>query len=316
MRRPFNKIKLSQLYTLCNTLVDAEVRNVSNIKRKYLERGLSFDETLSLLEDLKIVKISSDELIPSKNFFESLESIDDFKRRFLPVLFSAGGEVSDQLRNFLSNFQTEDDRTFFKATELEKIKFSDTRNLLLELEFITVNMDNTTYVVNPNYFDLFVKQFSKSKLSPEVFKRKQAENDSMGLAAEKAVIEFEIKRLTNISLDANEIEHTSLENVSAGYDIKSFENNLDCNSKRISRFIEVKAVSFPEFKFYWSRNEIDIAKVFGERYYLYLLPVVSNNTFDFEKMITINNPIKNIYSNKLEWDKKEESISFAKNIDL
>lgn len=312
MKKPFDKIKLSQLHTLCNTLADTDVRNVSNIKRKYLENALAFDETLSLLEDLKIVKNNSDEIVPSKTFSLTHDSSDEFKKKFLPVLFSANGDISEELRNFLLNFQTENDKTFFKATELQKIKFSDTRNLLLELEFISTGADNATYFVNPEFADLFVKQFSKRKLSPETLKKKQAENESIGLTAERAVIDYEVKRLTDISVLPSEIEHTSQENVLAGYDIKSFENYLDNNSKHIDRFIEVKAVSVDDYKFYWSRNEMEIAKVFGEKYYLYLLPVISNNTFDFDKMIIKRNPFKSIYSNEQEWRKEEESISFSK----
>ena len=312
MRKPFEKIKLSQLHILCNTLSDAEVRNVSNIKRKYLERALSFDETLSLLEDLKIVRNNSGELIPSKIFSLTHDSLDEFKKKLLPVLFSANGDVSDELRIFLLNFQTENDKTFFKATELQKIKFSDTRNLLLELEFISAGSDNATYFINPAFADLFVKQFSKRKLSPETLKKKQAEDESIGLTAEKAVIDYEVKRLTDISILRSEIEHTSQENVLAGYDIKSFESYLDGNSKRIDRYVEVKAVSVEDYKFYWSRNEMEIAKVLGEKYYLYLLPVISNNTFDFDKMIIKRNPFKSVYSNEQEWRKEEESISFSK----
>lgn len=315
MRKPFNKIKLSQLHILCNTIADAEVRNLGNIKRKYLERAFSFDETLSLLEDLKIVKINSSELVLSKTFSFTHDSLEEFKRKFCPVLFSANGNVSDELTNFLLNFQTENGKTFFKATELQKIKFSDTRNLLLELEFISAGADIATYFVNPDFADLFVKQFSKRKLSPESLKRKQAENESIGLTAEKAVIEFEVNRLAAISVLQNEIEHTSLDNVLSGYDIKSFEDYLDSNSKRIDRFIEVKAVSADDYKFYWSKTEIQIAKVFGEKYYLYLLPVGANNTFVFDKMVIKKNPFKSVYSNEQEWKKAEESISFSKNID-
>lgn len=313
MKKPFEKIKLSQLHILCNTLSDAEVRNVSNIKRKYLERALSFDETLSLLEDLKIVRNNSDELIPLKTFSLTHRSPDEFKKKFLPVLFAATGDVSDTLRNFLLNFQTENDKTFFKANELQKIKFSGIRNLLIELEFISTGSDNTTYFINPEFTDLFVKQFIKGKLSPKTLKKKQAENESIGFRAEKAVIDYEIKRLRDISLMPSEIEHTSQENVLAGYDIKSFENSLDSNSKRIDRFIEVKAVSIDDYKFYWSKNEIEIAKVFGEKYYLYLLPVGVNNTFEFDKMIIKRNPFKSVYSNEQDWRKEEESISFVKN---
>ena len=315
MRKPFDKIKLSQLHTLCITLADAEVRNVSNIKRKYLERGSSFDETLSLLEDLKIVKNNSDELIPSKSFSLAHDSLDEFKKKFLPVLFSANGYISDELTNFLVNFQTENDKTLFKATELQKIKFSNTRNLLLELEFISISADNTTYFINPDFADLFIKQFTRRKLSPESLKKKQSENESIGLLAENAVIEFELKRLADISVLPSEIEHTSLDNVLAGYDIKSFEDCLDSNSKRIHRFIEVKAVSVDDYKFYWSKNEMQIAKVFGEKYYLYILPIGANNTFEFDKMIIKRNPFKSVYSNEHEWKKEEEILSFSKKID-
>lgn len=312
MKKPFYKIKLSQLHTLCNTLADTDVRHLSNIKRKYLEYALAFDETLSLLENLEVVRNDSGELVPSKTFSRTHDSLDEFKNKFLPVLFSANRDVSEELRDFLLNFQTENDKTFFKATELQKIKFSDTRNLLLELEFISTGADNATYFINPEFADLFVKQFSKRKLSPETLKKKQAEYESIGLTAEKAVIAYEVKRLTDISILPSDIEHTSQENVLAGYDIKSFENFLDPNSKRVDRYVEVKAVSVEDYKFYWSKNEMEIAKVFGEKYYLYLLPVISNNTFDFDKLIIKRNPFKNIYSNELEWRKEEESVSFSK----
>ena len=312
MRKPFDKIRLSQLHTLCNTIADTAVRYVSNIRRIYLETALAFDETIALLIDLKIIKIDSNELFLTKSFSFGHTSTDDFKRKFLQVLFSANGDVSKELRNFLLNFQTENERTFFKATELQKIKFSDTRNLLLELGFISADSDNVTYFINQEFIGLFLKHFVKRKLSPETLKKEQAEKESLGLAAEQAVIIFEIKRLTDISVLPNEIEHTSLENVLAGYDIKSLENYLDGNSNRIDRFIEVKAVSLADYKFYWSRNEMEIAKVFGEMYYLYLLPVISNNIFDLENMIIKRNPFKSIYLNELEWKKEEENISFSK----
>ncbi|MBM3417887.1 MAG: DUF3883 domain-containing protein [Bacteroidetes bacterium] len=315
MRKSFDKIKLSQLHIFCKTLADAEIRNVSNIKRKYLERASSFDQTLSFLEDLNIIKSKNDELIPSKSFSLIHDSLDEFKKKFLRVLFSANGHIADELKRFLLNFQTENDKTFFKATELQKIKFSDIRNLLLELEFISASADNTTYLINPDFADLFVKQLTRQKFSPESLKKKQTENESVGLSAENAVIQYELKRLASILVLPNEIEHTSLDNVLAGYDIKSFEDCLDSNSKRIDRFIEVKAVSVDDYKFFWSKTEMQIAKVFGEKYFLYLLPVGVNNTFEFDKMIIKRNPFKSVYSNQQEWKLEEEILSFSKNID-
>ena len=311
MRKPLEKIKLVQLYTLCNTIAESNLRQISFIKAKYLENALWFDETLSLLEDLTIIKNNFVELIPSETFFKSLSTLEEFKKQLLNKIFISNGEVSEQLREFLVNFKVETNQVIFNSTPTEKVKYSDTRNLLLELDFISTNQDSNMYIVNPCYHDLFTFFFNKRAITPEIFKTNQTENDVLGLSAEKAVIEFEIQRLTNIKFDKSEIEHTSQKNVIAGYDVKSFENYLDDNSKRIQRYIEVKAVPVFDYRFYWSRNEIEFAKIFGEKYFLYLLPVNSNSTFDFEKMKIISNPIKNIYLNYLDWNKKEECLSFS-----
>jgi len=312
MKNLFDKIKLSQLFVLYTTLARAQVRDVANIKRKYSDAALAFDETLALLEELKLIKNNSGELSLKKISATANISIDEFKNEIVPILFSANDEISEQLRKFLINFQMQAGIFSFKATELEKVEYSDTRNLLLELEFILVDLDNSTYLINPAYTDLFIKQFSRKKISVETLKKKQLENETIGLEAERAVIEFEINRLTNISFERKEIEHISEENAAAGYDIKSFENYLDNNFKKITRYIEVKAVSPDNYDFFWSKNEINIAKILSESYYLYLLPVVSSNTFDFEKLLIKNNPYKNVYQNEQDWTKQEELIRFSK----
>lgn len=313
MIRAFYKIKLSHIHTLCNILAESSVRDLDNVKRKYQENAIAFDETLTFLEDLKVLKLISNELVSLSSLTISHLAPNDFNKEFLSFLFLAKSKVSKDLKDFLQNFQTENEKTFFKASELQKIKYSDTRNLLLELDFITTSLDNTTYIINPHYFDLFIKQFSKNSLSPEAFKKKQENNEAIGLLAEEAVIVHEIIRLSDIKIEENEIQHISIKNVLAGYDIKSFENYLDENCQRIARYIEVKAVSSDDYKFYWSKNEMDIAKAFGDLYYLYLIPVITYNTFDFEKLIIIKNPFINIYSkNEAEWKKNEESVSFIK----
>jgi len=312
MKNPFEKVKLTQLHTLCNTIAEADVRHLNNIKRKYLKSAIAFEETISLLKALNIIKTKSDLLILTKAFSFPIDSIQEFKIKFTPFLFSANRFVSKYLNTFLLNFQIDIDNINFRATVFDKIKFSAVRNLLLELEFITVSEDNTTYFINPIYTELFMSQFSRRRLSPEKFKKNQINNESIALKAEISIIEFESSRLTNISLLPHEIEHTSLKNVLAGYDIKSYENYLDINFNRIERYIEVKAVSIEDYNFYWSRNEIQIAKVFGEKYYLYLLPVISKNLFDFDNLIIKQNPYKNIYPNEAEWRKDEEIVSFSK----
>ena len=66
------------------------------------------------------------------------------------------------------------------------------------------------------------------------------------------------------------IEHTALRDVSAGYDIKSFDGKLGEDENPIQRYIEVKAVSSQDYGFNWTRNEIEKSEYYNQDYYLYL----------------------------------------------
>ncbi len=313
MKNPFENIKLSQLYCLCKIIAESELRDENYIRSKYLDSALFFNETSTLLEKLNIVNISAEGLKFNKSF-DFVNSFEDFKKILLEKLFQAKGEVSNQLTDFLLNFKVESNDIIFNASLTDKIKYSDARNILLELEFISVKPDNDSYIINNKYNDIFFKKINHGEMSLEVFRKNQCDQDELGVSAERAIIDFEIKRLTNISINPEDIEHTSQKNVYAGYDIKSFENYFDDNLLKITRYIEVKAVSLSEYNFYWSRNEIEKAKIFGERYYLYLIPVKVQNMFDFENLLIINNPFKNIYLNQSDWIKQEETISLCKRV--
>jgi hypothetical protein len=71
----------------------------------------------------------------------------------------------------------------------------------------------------------------------------------------------------------------------------------------------VKAVSPIDFKFYWSRNEIETARIHGPNYFLYLVPV-SQNGFDLRELKIIQNPFKRVYSAKNTWVRQEEVMAF------
>jgi len=311
MKHLFEKIKFIQLYTLCNTLAECEIRNTLYIKGKYIEKCLFFDETLLLLKELKIITEKNDKLFFLKSFQNPI-SIESFKKTLLIILLSSNGNSFRYVYEFLINFHLENDKTLFRPNALEKIKYSNIRNLLIELEFLVIENKNSDYIINPIFLDLFINTFVTKKLSPISMKMKQDENDLLGLSAEIEIIKFETRRLTSIKFNPEEIKHVSQFNVLAGYDIQSFENHLDCNENRIERYIEVKAVSIDDHKFYWSKNEIEVAEIYGENYFLYLLPVKAKNNFDIDKLIIIRDPFKEVYRNDIEWCRQVECTSFFK----
>jgi hypothetical protein len=79
--------------------------------------------------------------------------------------------------------------------------------------------------------------------------------------------------------------------------------------KKPRSLIEVKAVSPTDFRFYWSRNEIETARIHGPNYFLYLVPA-SKNGFDMLKVRIIPNPFKRVYLDGKSWLRQEELVSF------
>jgi hypothetical protein len=103
----------------------------------------------------------------------------------------------------------------------------------------------------------------------------ESHNQSLGLAGEKLVLEFEFKRLWKIGKRdlANRIEHVSVtQGDGLGFDILSFEKNGR------ERLIEVKTTRFGESTpFFASRSEIEFSDFRKAEYQLYRLYNFTND---------------------------------------
>jgi hypothetical protein len=87
-----------------------------------------------------------------------------------------------------------------------------------------------------------------------------------GLEAELWVLAYEQRRLTDHIL-RDQVRRVSEENVAAGYDIASFSAPTVLHH---DLHIEVKSYAGAK-RFFWTRNEIDVAEALGENYALYLV---------------------------------------------
>ena len=125
-------------------------------------------------------------------------------------------------------------------------------------------------------------------------------------------IDYEIEKIKSLN-QGLKIDHVALRDVSAGYDIKSYEID-GVNYKEI--FIEVKAVPVSNYKFHLSMQENQTANKYLDRYYLYLLPVDHSNPekFDYDKLLRINNVNKSILQNKKDWIIEEDGFVISKKI--
>jgi len=122
--------------------------------------------------------------------------------------------------------------------------------------------------------------------SEEKLKEYLKEKEEVGKLGENLVKTFEMRRLTNRghAVEARCVRRISNLRVNAGYDIESFDG--PSLTVAYDRFIEVKGSKGRQMRFFWSENEIRVAKRLGERYWIYF-----QGAINVEKGIAHNEPI-------------------------
>lgn len=167
------------------------------------------------------------------------------------------------------------------------------RNFLISSGVIE-NADGASYKITDKY-NMLAEKIKLRKKTLEQFKKELSKKEEAGERAEKYVLALEKKKFPGKT-----VEYVALEDVGAGYDIKSY---LSESSLFHDKFIEVKSYSESD-KFYWTRNEVETAKQLGENYYLYLV-----KSFLDSKPKEIKNPYANIFRNT-DFESTQEVISY------
>lgn len=186
-----------------------------------------------------------------------------------------------------------------------RFKYSNFRDLLLAFTFITPHPDRAIrkFIIASKFRKLFDKlilpEIKRRKVGIDELQQRLERNRLHGEAAEKWVETYEKARL-QAHPSLSRVERISDYDSEAGYDVISFN---DLNSVGHDRFIEVKSfVGTPSF--FWSRNEMDVARLKRESYYLYL---VNRDKICADYIpIVIQNPHARVLNNDL-WMKRVEN---------
>jgi hypothetical protein len=100
--------------------------------------------------------------------------------------------------------------------------------------------------------------------------------------------------------------HVALKNEAAGYDIKSI--SVIPGDRCELRYIEVKAVPFDTYQFFWTGNERKVAELLKGNYFLYLLPVNHDRVFSLDGLKIIQDPIDVILDSPETWNVEADLI--------
>jgi hypothetical protein len=257
---------------------------------------------LLALEELGLVEVVGNICTPTLSLFENSSESDSIEQ-LCQVCFSYLMESNlvhiDRLK------YNEQADLFYIPKSAFSLQCSIFRNLLITLGAL-IPCDSEFRIAKS--YDLFFQKLISDihrKLTLEELKQKLEKQEEIGEKGELFVLQFEKQRCNFSNLAKSKIRQISHVDVSAGYDIISFEDET-CSSHR---YIEVKTyIGNPHF--YWSANEIDSAKIRGASYCIYLV--------DFEKIESPNykpeiicNPYSSIRDSS-EWKSTPSSFLVEK----
>ncbi|HUV59414.1 MAG TPA: DUF3883 domain-containing protein [Desulfatiglandales bacterium] len=318
MDSSFEHITFKKIQILLEIIFSSSDQDYEFIKQKFQLSVDKFEAVMEFLNALRLVKVKSGIIILSNDlnniFRKNILKDDLIKSYLLEKIMISSHSFSQEVAEYLSKFKVNGDSYEYKPATKQRLKESGIRNLFIELDLVNYDKINEIYRIDEKYFYIFSDYALESSLTPEGLSCLLAKREELGMVAELVIVEYERKRLEGFSELQDQIEHTASLDVKAGYDIKSFEIEPYSEVKIIPRYIEVKAVSNFNFKFSWSRNEIERSKLLGEQYYLYLLPVISDRRFDLKNMKIISNPYEKIFNNYVDWNKQEEQYTIWQRI--
>lgn len=113
---------------------------------------------------------------------------------------------------------------------------------------------------------------NKREISLDKFLESKKEAERIGELGELFVLDYEKQKLIDINRGdlAEKVRYMSLENVAAGYDILSFNEDGE------EMFIEVKSTKHDYMVFEITQNELATAEEYGDSFYLYRITKVGS----------------------------------------
>jgi hypothetical protein len=277
--------------------IDAHFRN------RIIDGTDIFDGALPLLIKSGIVEVDVNGICHlSYQFKYRLHSIGHCKGKVLESILNAIKSDYEVYSIFSNEYCTFD--MLNNVIQIDKSAFglrhANIRNVMTNLGFLLPhpNYPERSFMVSKPHKKLFDRYFiegmRKRQITPEQLRSIQAQQQENGLKGEEFSFNYEVNRTGR----GNDIEWIANYDASAGFDIMSFETGT---SAKHDRFIEVKTYTGDNPYFYWSRNEMEVASVKGNKYYLYLVSLDSLNQPAYEPII-VNNPYISVLDND-KWKK-------------
>ncbi|MCY3674871.1 MAG: DUF3883 domain-containing protein [Paracoccaceae bacterium] len=298
VRKAFSNLQYSHVCSLLDLLDKIKLNKLSNIQRLFDENSQGFDEVVSFLTEINILVLGDSTLSLNLDFANKDK---DFRRaEIIQRVLGIKNKYRNEIFGYIGQFSFNQGKISYRPPDQKRSSESDVRNFLIDIGMVRLVQVRgiEEYVLLPEYVSLYVSARNNTNFtSPELLENKIEAQNELGFAAEEKIVEHERDRVGQIH--AHKVDHISKRNCAAGYDILSL--TIEKDSTIVPRFIEVKAVPTKSFQFFWSKNEVEIARKLKDWYFLYLLPVGNEGKFEINNLMMISNPCDNLLKSNSNW---------------
>lgn len=295
-------------FELLKTLKDSKKQKwtIADINQLFFNRVIdnrsTFEGCLFLAFRINLIIEVNGNILIDQKFDNYLNSKNQMNDKFVERLFLNLQPSSEIYEVFSSENFSQD--IVYQSLQLKNsafgFKYANLKQLLIDFNVLKVHPTSeiNNLIISTRYKKIFDKiilpEIKKRKIGIEEFKKSMEQQQIYGEEAEKFVLQYEHNRLGGLK----EIQWVAEYTVNAGYDIASFET---INDNKPNRFIEVKSYDGEKPYFFWSRNEMEVAKRKLNEYWLYLINRKEVDKKDYEPFC-IQNPSEKVLENT-EWKK-------------
>ena len=302
-RKIYENLRFVHVCVLLDTLSTTRLDRTSHIRRLFTETAEGFDEVVSFLSRLGMIVSEGQSLRLGVDWMTSDTSLR--RSQVMQRLMSKRNRYRSEIFRFVNQFRVLDGELAYLSSTQNRSAESGVRNFLMDVGIVRHVIGTEKYVLMPEYASVFASARDNANyVSPLLLEKNAADRSEIGYAAEELIVEYERSRVGSGYSDR--IDHISTRNCAAGYDIRSV--SLEGDGKVVPRFIEVKAVSSVSFQFYWSRNEVNVARILSHWYHLYLLPVDRHGHFSIDDLKVIIDPCNTVLPEDSAWATESDAL--------
>jgi hypothetical protein len=299
------------IYSLCDSGPAASVSLESVIRacQSTVQGGLLFDHsaTVAYGAELGLIAVNEGELslTAAGTSFISLNPTGFYEltaeqKKVLTINHYFDGLNRRRCREALAVFNLLDEKRRLAWSELDDKAMSCPAwviDHLCQLDVLVRQEDG--YAVQDEMFLAALNFLDEPKgMTEEKLRAYLEEKSAIGEIGEELVVQYERSRLQTLGapVEASCVRRISRSRVNAGYDIASFDGKS--GTVVFDRFIEVKAAKAKTLRFFWSENEMEVARKLRDRYWIYFLGGVNATSRTASRQpLTFQDPIQSIMTN-------------------